>query len=193
MSKVIDLSTYRPSYMQVPELGVAQVVEVVTEISERDPSVPSYGAYIVRQGGLAVVELVMDTLKIPLLLPPEEEKYALKAMSFGPEYTKYLPEPGNHNDEGHQNSLTAHHTFWGIAEFAMLNGPNFELIHDANENRRLKPNFFKTGEYPGKLPTNIWMGTVIYPEDVLLFDHSKLHAFRDLTPDRRSRGHYWLV
>jgi hypothetical protein len=167
---------YKFSYDPVPELsleGLSTALAII-ELARQNPDSSSYGAFLIRNVGEAVTKKCIDELN--------KENLRVQNLLF----TSDDKDLGAHADPGECNSITTHHTKRGKVEAIVLTGtlPNkakpmalelTDLLFDymTLDTRILEP------------PTNPLRAT-LSANDLLIFDHSQLHAFRALTEDRIS-------
>jgi hypothetical protein len=171
------------TFVDVPEVSPNDLDSVFRGIRlRRRLRLPSFGAYVLRQGGR---EVAMNCLE--RLSEGRGTDTVYNTVSFGGDQ----PDGRLHRDRGVKNDATIHLTTSGAADAIVLAGlihyePTPTSTEELDQAFRATAELYNTGTLDhGVLPRRS-LRTTLEANDVLIFDHTQLHAFRSLGDNRQS-------
>ncbi len=171
------------NFEPVEDFDHDQIPELLDAIGKaRRGKRQSYGAYAVRGVSIQELESCMNCMFSTKRTQEREsdEWGGVKGTQI-------------HTDTGSRNSVTLHHTVAGSVEAAILVGSKYSgFIGDVIPYHDVAEYLFERGQIDSDQlsPPTQALRTTLNEGDLLIFDHSQPHIFRDQTDARRSVSYY---
>lgn len=170
----------RLKFAKVPEIAIDELDYLGDRIAllRLDRRLPSFGAYIVRKAGDEVAKTFVERFRGPN-----------SSTKVGP-FTFTADTNPLHRDYGVRNDVTANVTKVNFSDVILLIGSETEE-HEINITKKMNDRLFDKRIIDASvvpMPTYPMRAT-LGPEDMVVFDHTQLHAFAG-TGDRLAHAYY---
>jgi hypothetical protein len=162
-------------FVPIPEVSADQIGETIREISRyRAECLPSYGAFVIRSAGF---DVALSCINLFGELTGKSGHSTTKIEGLR---STLHPDP---DTEKRINDMTAHVTVEGSTEVIVLVNSRYNFGQDDDGNQFARE-LFASGQYDGPQPA-IAYREHLQSDDVLLFDSTELHAFRQTSDIQR--------